>query len=177
MNKKILIVISSACFFCLTIFQPAGSKPVTYRAKGELSVVSRPLEGNTGEPLGFSTIDGEKHSFPRGAAAGVGPAAFQRTVFALDYHVNRIGDTFPPVHILEDNRGAFDFVDFRFSTSRGDAFTKSKKSEIDPKGTNLPGKFIPFPVNESVMLLLIGSGLILLAGLGMKTYRKIISNL
>lgn len=173
-NKKVIAILSA--FFFLTLIQPAGSKTVAYRFTDELSIEVPALETITGESLEFAAAYGEKHSFLP-MAAGLNPPKIERVFFSLDYKINRLGDAYHPVinrTVIEKNRES---ANTRFAPSRINAFKRAKSTGRKVEAKELPGQMMPYPINESVMLLLIGSGLILLAGLGMRTYRKIISNL
>lgn len=173
-HKKVIAILSAFSF--LTLTPPAVSKPVAYRFTDELSIEVPAFETITGESLEFAAAYGEKHSFLP-MAAGLNPPKVERGFFSLDYKINRLGDAYHPVinrKVIENNRES---ANTRFAHSRINAYKRANSTGRKVEAKELPGQVTPYPINESAMLLLIGSGLILLAGLGMRTYRKIISNL
>ncbi len=96
-----------------------------------------------------------------------------------DYRVISPGDEYFPEESSPVGRGAQQSAGLRYASSRKIGATKAAAGRGGDRVSEnrQPGKLIPLPLSGSVMLLLIGTGLILLAGLGMKAYRRIISKL
>ncbi len=96
-----------------------------------------------------------------------------------DHRVISPGDAYFPEESFPVERGAQQSAGLRYASSQKIGATRAAAGRgVDRVSENRqPGKLIPLPLSGSVMLLLTGTGLILLAGLGMKTCRRIISKI
>lgn len=175
MKKEHLVVALTAWFFFLSLLLPAGAALVTDSLMDRLSA-GRP--GLRSAPGWLSNQADVPLDLIR--STGDSPSAMQDP--------DRGTSVFPP--------GGAPFRDPKFSplvrkvsfTSRDRTFarheslpeqethTPSAKARKTAENIPFPGPFFPSPLTESVTLLLLGCGMILLAGFGMKACRKLLSN-
>ncbi len=177
MCKKILIINLSACFFFLSLLVPVRAALVT----GDLSTgffPDRPgVQSVSGNLSSRSAGNHEMHQFTGGISSSVQYPNRGSRFFASDRDRSRYTKTFPVVERVSFKSGKHDFIDLGFRAPRETSNATAMKTGKTATDKRFPGPLFPSPINESVTLLLLGSGLILLAGFGRKAYRKLISTL
>jgi hypothetical protein len=177
MCKKILIANISACFFFLSLLVPVRAALVT----GDLStgfIPDRHWTQSVSGKLSFpSTGTHEIHQFTGETSSIAQYPNHRGRFFASDHDGSRYTKTFPVVERVSFKSGKHKFIDLGLMAPRETSNAMAMKNGKTATDKRFPGPLFPSPINEPVTLLLLGSGLILLAGFGMKKYRKLISTL